>query len=197
MGRPSKNNCEYFTHQTTMRNHRKIKALRNKFGQVVGYAFWVMMLEYLTEMDGHVMEYTDTEIEMFTAELGIVSTETKEMIEFCIKLELLFVKDGFIHSQSLDEMLAPVYEKRGKAKERSAAQKRRDNGTFQSKSEALGDDNANKALLIGVTVETMPQSKGEEKREEKSRDLKIFSKNEKIGETDSEQTNQIEPEKKK
>ena len=34
-------------------------------------------------------------------------------------LEMLFIKDNFVYSESLNEKLAPVYEKRGKAKELS------------------------------------------------------------------------------
>lgn len=131
MARPQKNNCEYFPHLTTMRNHKKVKALRSKFGQVEGYAFWAMFLEYLTEQDGNEIENSEMELEMFSGELGIPVSVTKEIIGYCIKIELLFInEDNFIYSDSLDEFLKPVYEKRRRAKENSKTRKRRDTGVF-------------------------------------------------------------------
>ena len=44
MARPIKNYCDYFPHDRDMRNHRKVKAIRTKFG-VTGYAIWSMILE--------------------------------------------------------------------------------------------------------------------------------------------------------
>lgn len=158
MGRHTLNNCDYFAHKNSMRNHRKVKALRNKFdkpGAPIGYAFWSMFLEYLTGLDGNEMEYNDLECEMFAAELGIVSETIREMIEFSIKIELLFNKNGFIHSISLDEELAPVYEKRKKSKEASAARRRRDDGKYIKTSNPLGiSDKYNTNPLGLVSTET-------------------------------------------
>ena len=83
MGRPIKNNCDYFPHLTTMRNHKKVKALRNKFGQVLGYAFWSMFIEYLTEQDGNELEDSEIELEMFAGELGVSVTEIQDMVNYC------------------------------------------------------------------------------------------------------------------
>jgi hypothetical protein len=130
MGRNSLNNCSYFPLDTNMGDHRKVKIIRNKFGQVLGFAFWAMMLSHLTGEDGNEMEYSEMEFEMFAAKLGCTNTEVKEMIDFCIKIELLFYKDEFIWSESLNEKLAPVYQKRNRARDISATKKRRNNGTF-------------------------------------------------------------------
>jgi hypothetical protein len=113
-----------------MRNHRKVKMLRNKFGLVLGYAFWSMFLEVLTESDGNEIEYSEIEMEGFASELGVSATEISDMIAYCIKIELLFEKQGFLCSESLDENLALVYEKRERAKKSSATRSRRENGTF-------------------------------------------------------------------
>lgn len=158
MGRHTLNNCDYFAHKNSMRNHRKVKALRNKFdkpGAPIGYAFWSMFLEYLTGLDGNEMEYNDLECEMFAAELGIVSETIREMIEFSIKIELLFNKNGFIHSISLDEELAPVYEKRKKSKEASAARRRRDDGKYISTSKSNGEVDDINAKILGIVSTEM------------------------------------------
>lgn len=131
MARPIKNNCDYFPHRTTMRNHRKIKALRSTFGQVLGYAFWSMFVEYLTEQDGIELENSEIEIEMFAGELGVSAAEIRSMIDYCIKIELLFLtKDNFIYSDSLNIELQPVFEKRNREKEKSMTRRRHENGTF-------------------------------------------------------------------
>lgn len=149
MARPVKNYCDYFPHDRDMRNHRKVKAIRNKFG-LSGYAIWVMLLEYLTGIDGNTFEYSDTEFELMAGDFGATVTEIRDVVDYCIKLEMIFLKDGFINSDSLDENLQPVYEKRNLAKSLSAKQLRL-NGKFVSETP---DDS-------GVTVAEMPQSKVE------------------------------------
>jgi len=157
MGRPVKNNCDYFPHFTTMRNHKKVKALRAKFGQVLGYAFWSMILEYLTEQDGIEFENSDLEIEMFAGELGVSATEIRDMIDYCIKIELLFLtEDNFIYSDSLNELLQPVFEKRKRAKELSKTRKRHNNGSYCN----------NDTTTCGVSVTEIPQSKVNKSKEE-------------------------------
>ena len=63
MARPKKEYCDYFSHDRDMRNHRKIKALRTKYG-IEGYAIWVMFLEFLTGNDNNIFEKTDIELEL-------------------------------------------------------------------------------------------------------------------------------------
>jgi len=46
MARPIKLNADYFSHDAGMRNHRKIKSVRQKFG-INGYGIWCMLIEYL------------------------------------------------------------------------------------------------------------------------------------------------------
>jgi len=148
MGRPVKNNCDYFPHFTTMRNHKKVKSLRAKFGQVLGYAFWSMFVEYLTEQDGTEIEFSDLEIEMFSGELGVSATEIRSMIDYCIKIELLFLTDdNFIYSDSLNELLQPVFDKRQNAKERSKTRERHVNGQFST----------NNSTKLGVSATEIPQ----------------------------------------
>lgn len=150
MARPAKNSCDYFPHDNGMRNHRKIKALRNKFTNS-GYCFYCMFLEYLTGADGNVFENSDLELELLSGDFGFSVTEISEMLNFCIKIELLFRDDNFIYSESLNERLAPVYLKRGKAKELSSKQKRL-NGKYITEITEQPE----------VTVTEIPQSKVKE-----------------------------------
>lgn len=155
MARPQKNNCDYFSHDADMRNHKKVKALRATFG-VSGYAVWSMILEYLTGSDGNVFPYTDLEFELMSGDFGVSVTEIRGVVDYCIRLEMLFNKNGFINSESLDERLVAVYQKRGRAKELSKKQLRM-NGKF-----ANSNTDSN-----GVSVTEMPQSKVKESKENK------------------------------
>ena len=147
MARPIKNYCDYFPHDRDMRNHRKVKAIRTKFG-VIGYVIWSMTLEYLTGIDGNVLEYSDVEFELMAGDFGVSATEIRDVLDYCIKLEMLFLNNGFINSESLDERLVPVYEKRGRSKSNSRKQQRV-NGKFVI-SNTVSD---------GVSVAEKPQSK--------------------------------------
>ena len=130
MSRPIKNYCDYFPHDAGMRNHKKVKALRSKFG-ITGYTVWSMILEYLTGSDGNVFPYTDMEFELMSGDFGVSATEIRGVVDYCITMEMLFNENGFVKSESLDERLAPVYEKRNKSKELSK-QQQRTNGKFAS-----------------------------------------------------------------
>jgi hypothetical protein len=152
MARPKKNYCDYFPHDRDMRNHRKVKAIRTKFGPI-GYAIWSMTLEYLTGIDGNVFEYSDVEFELMAGDFGVSATEIREVVDYCIKLDMLFNNNDFINSESLDERLKPVYEKRGTNKDKSKKQLRI-NGKFANKN-TVGD---------GVSAPEMPQSKVKESK---------------------------------
>jgi hypothetical protein len=145
MARPTKNSCEYFPHDNNMRNHPKVKALRHKFAN--GYAIWSMFIEYLTGSDGNVFEYSDLQFELLSGDFEFSSKEIKEVIDYCVTLEMLFNDNGFIYSESLNINLAPVYKKRGLAKEQSSKQKRI-NGSFAKDS----------TVSTVVTVTETPQS---------------------------------------
>lgn len=154
MGRPIKNNCDYFSHDNNMRNHVKVKAIRQKFPN--GYAIWVMFLEYLTGADGNVFEYSELNIELLSGDFGFTSEEIKGVIDYTLKLEMISIdSNNFINSPSLDERLAYVYEKRGQAKDRSEKQKR-----ILGKFAAENTDNTVvSATETPISVTEKPQSK--------------------------------------
>ena len=124
MPRPyKKERCDWFPHDADMRNHRKVKALRLAFGGPLGYAFWAMMLEYLTDADRQRMEYTPEEVLMFSDELGASADEVNRMIQFCIERGMLRVFTEvesvrtFLISESLMDRFKSVYEKRAKMRD--------------------------------------------------------------------------------
>lgn len=123
MARPNKNNVDYFPHDAGMRNHKKIKAVRSKYG-TLGFSIWVMTLEYIASSDGNVFPQTELEFELMAGDFGVTLEQVTEVIDYCIKLDLLQVSEGFIYSESFDERVASVYEKRNRMKELSRQQRR-------------------------------------------------------------------------
>ena len=108
MARPRKNNADYFSHDNNMRNHRKIKALRNKYS-LEGYAVFNMFLETLTECDCFKIKLAkDLDWELLAADFGISADRLREFIAYCIEVELLSHKDGYYFSENHQERLEPV-----------------------------------------------------------------------------------------
>ena len=153
MARPKRYNADYFSHDNDMRNHRKIKALRGKFG-VTGYAFWCMFLEYLTYCDYNHFSFTDSEVELMSGDFGISVTEIHDILHYCIKLELLVYQNGFVRSISLDERLESVYKKRNRQNE-FLSQKQHNKASFRNRN----------AYNKGVSVAENTQSKVKEIKE--------------------------------
>ena len=160
MARPSKNNAEYFPHKTNMINHRKVVMLRTKFGSLMGYAFWCLILEWLTDRDGLEWEDSEIELEMFANTLGISSIQVRELIDFCFKIQLLFkTESGFIYSETLNENLEPVFEKRNKEREKSKLRKRTEDGKFQSNHQVEGVSDAETTVTMVISEIDLPHSK--------------------------------------
>ncbi|WP_159467992.1 DUF4373 domain-containing protein [Dyadobacter sp. 3J3] len=156
MPRPTKNNADFFGHDGDMRNHRKIKAIRAKYG-LPGYAIWTMFLEVLTTADENRWVNNELETELLAGDFGVSVTEIRDVLSYCVRLELLFELDGKIYSKTLDEKLKAVYEKRNLSRQNSQQQARK-SGKFDRNSDS-----------IGVSVTETPQTKGKVKgKEEKT-----------------------------
>lgn len=176
MSRPSRNNADYFPHYNSLRNHRKVKALRNKFGAVVGYAFWCLMLEWLSEQENLEWEYSEVEAEMFAAELGVSAAETIQIVAYCIKLGLLREgNDGVLYSEGLKEQLSPLFEKRERERLRYL-----EKTTTPKKGHSSRIERENRKSEIVSAAET-PQSKVEYSKVEVSKDTKETNAGEPAG----------------
>lgn len=95
-----------------MRNHRKIKALRNKFG-LEGYAIFNMFLETLTECDEFKIRLEkNIDWELLSADFGTDKLKLIDVLTYCVDIELLLLDDKWYFSESLIERLSPLVEKR-------------------------------------------------------------------------------------
>ena len=111
MARPQKNNLDYFSHDNNMRNDRKIKALRAKFGHV-GYSVYNMILETLSENNLLLIEWVDAEIELISGDFGIHSEELISIINYACTIKLLKLSNNYLYCPQLDARSKAVYDKR-------------------------------------------------------------------------------------
>lgn len=111
MARPRKNNAERFSHDVELRNNRKIKAIRQKFG-AEWYAVFVMFLEVLTDAEDFKIKFEEDEIELLAWDFNVEIARLESIVQYMIKLELLQCEDWFIYNNHLIERLDPLLKKR-------------------------------------------------------------------------------------
>lgn len=161
MARPKKNNADYFSHDNSMRNHRKIKALRAEYG-VEGFSAYVMLLETLTEADNFQLELRkELDWKILAGDFGIDSERLKDIFKLMEELELIKIKDCLVICESLNERLEPVLEKREKSREQSLNKNRDEKGQYQVVSVA---ETRVSGAEMGVSVAETPQSKVNESK---------------------------------
>lgn len=100
MARPIKHNADYFSHDVQMRNDIKLKAVRRKYGHI-GYSLWNMILELLASNEYFEYEWSEINIELLSPDFDIDSDVIKEIVDYCIKLNLLQITNGYLHCDKL------------------------------------------------------------------------------------------------
>lgn len=113
MARPRKNNADYFSHESEMRNDVKIKALRRKFSHT-GYAVWNYLLEVLTNADGFSISWNDLEIELYAADFDLETNELTDIVDYCLKLGLLQMDGNMLFCENLISSFSSLMNKRGR-----------------------------------------------------------------------------------
>lgn len=147
MARPKKNNADYISHDVGMRNHRKVKAIRVKFG-IEWYAVWCMVLEYLGSCDFFEAVIDDVEWEILSWDFEVSCDRLQQIVGYMIQIGMLQKEWDVYKSQSLIERLQPMLEKRDRERNRIPA----------TETDSLSQDEAEST-----------QSKGKETKEKKSR----------------------------
>ena len=104
MARPTKHNVDYFSHDTMMRNDLRIKALRRKYGHI-GYSLWNMLLELLADCEYFEFEWNEFNIELLSPDFDLDSEEIIEIVNYCIKMKLLQLENGYLTCQQLSNRL--------------------------------------------------------------------------------------------
>ena len=162
MARPKKNNADYFSHDNSMRNHRKIKALRNDF-ESDGYATYLMFLETLTESDNLTFKLeSDLDWKLISSDFGIEVDRLKKISKEIEELGLITFNNNSVFCPSLYERLRPLFDKRDKSKELAAIMPRSNDGRFITN------------RTHGISVAETPQSKVKESKVKESKDNSII-----------------------
>ena len=104
MARPIKHNADYFSHDVAMRDDIKIKAIRRKFKHT-GYSVWIMLLELLTSNEYFEYEWTELNIELLGPDFDCDAEEIKQIVDYCISLNLLQITNGYLHCDNLTKRL--------------------------------------------------------------------------------------------
>jgi hypothetical protein len=149
MARPQKDNAEYFAHDKGMRDNRKVKAVRQKFG-LEGYAVWCMLIEALTDCDGFRMEWNELSLELLAGDFGLEPNALEQILDCFRRLKLIVLTSTELYSPGLLERMEPLRRdrerKRDWAREKAKSQ---DAGTEQDK---------------GFSTSLTPQSKVKESK---------------------------------
>lgn len=86
MARPRKNNADWFSHDTNLRDNLKVKALRAKFG-LEGYAIFSMLLEVLADADNFILEENEENlVELLAGDFQIEADKLDEVIKYLLKI---------------------------------------------------------------------------------------------------------------
>lgn len=104
MARPKKHNVDYFTHDVQMRNDIKIKALRRKYKHL-GYSIYNITLELLGDAEYFEIKWDDKSIELLTPEYDCDKDELRDVIQYCIELDLLQMTYGYLHCENFTKRL--------------------------------------------------------------------------------------------
>ena len=109
MARPKKDNADYFSHDSDMRNDPKIKALRKNFG-FMGYAVWCYLLEFLTDSDHFEIEWNELNIELLSGDFDCETKDLISIVDYCNKINLLVIENdklySFQHKKRFDSLLS-------------------------------------------------------------------------------------------
>ena len=158
MARPKKENAEYFSHDTNMRNDPKVRALRKKFKD--GYAVYNMFLEYLTDCNFFECEMQELEYEILSGDFDVEVEILKDILNYCVKVGLLNNTENTFFSNGLKKRLQPVLDKRNNAKDKFLQIKQKEIEVKEQKS------------IVSVTETTQSKVK-----ESKVKESKVYKSN--------------------
>jgi hypothetical protein len=111
MPRPTKNNADYFSHDTDMRNDRRIRSLRKAYGSA-GYGVYCMLLETLTDNDLIQIEMTDVEMKLIADDFDMSVTDLEKILQSMAEIDLIQFGSGTLRCRTLDKRLKPIFDKR-------------------------------------------------------------------------------------
>lgn len=132
----------YISHDVGMRNHRKVRVLRQKFGHM-GYAVWCYLLETLAGKEGFAVPFDEVEQEILAVDFGVEAQELRDVVDTCVRLRMLTLKNGLLRSDTLIDRLCIVLDARQKMSEAGKLGAERRWGSNSTPIATLSDPNGN------------------------------------------------------
>lgn len=117
MARPRKENADYFSHDTNMRSHRKVIALRTKY-LLEWYAVYNMLLEHIGSCDYFIAKWDIIEQEIIAGDFGVSVEKLIDIVSFCDRLGLIQIDWETIKCESLTDRLQDLITKRDRERNR-------------------------------------------------------------------------------
>lgn len=116
MARPAKLNAEWFTHTASLRNDRRVKAIRTATG-AAGYGIFHMILEALTDADYTQLLVDDMELELLAGDFGVSVTEIRSLLQIGEKVGWFVIDSAHILTcPDLNKWLEMHFEKRNRSR---------------------------------------------------------------------------------
>lgn len=185
MARPTKHNVDYFAHDCDMRNDLKIQALRRKFSHK-GYSIWNMILEVLGNEEYFEYEWTELNKELLSADFNLDVEEIDEIVDYCIKVELLTIEKNFLTCNTFTKRL-----------EETVLVKRKDycrNNAKRIQSKIVNEELTNEKLVITeLTIDNCSLSKINRQSKVKESKVKEIKEKEKESKVKEIKEKQIKP----
>lgn len=123
MARPAKLNAEWFTHSASLRNDRRVKAIRTATG-AAGYGIFHMLLEALTDADYTMLPVDEIELELLAGDFGVSVTEIDSLLQIGKKVGYFLVDDAnMLTCPELNRWLEMHFEKRNRSRNRGSGDK--------------------------------------------------------------------------
>ena len=161
MARPLKDNADWYAHQAQMRNNRKVRVLRARFGSD-GYATWCMLLECLTEADGFFLGWTALDRELIAGDFALTVERLEEIVSCCEKIGMLTIRNGTLFSENLQNSMKPLLDIRERKRQWKEAKSRVSDG---KKRVSDGENPHSTDTDTGTVHNTLSGIEKEEERE--------------------------------
>jgi hypothetical protein len=168
MARPIKHNADYFSHDNNMRNDIKIKAIRRKYN-AAGYALYIMILELLTSNEYFEIEWNEENIELLSPDFDMDVEVISEIVNYCIKLNLLQITNGYLHCETLTERLEETLLLRRKGYCSNNSKRMSVSGINVNNNSTIIDVSGINVNNNSINVDIYPQSKVKESKLKESK----------------------------
>lgn len=164
MARPIKHNADYFSHDNNMRNDIKIKAVRRKYNSA-GYALYIMILELLTANEYFEIEWNEENIELLSPDFDMDAEIITDIVNYCVKLNLLQITNGYLHCDTLTERLEETLLLRRKGYCSNNSKRMSVSGINVNNNSKNIDMNGINVNNNSINVDIYPQSKVKESKQ--------------------------------